>query len=136
MLKLIFPVCVMPLICFACLTDNYSKIPDGVYNGAFQRQLTFVCGDIAHISIIFSGNTRTGVNDKLNFPALCHRTYTTKNHKITCINDCEWIAQSDRTLILGGDYDFSYHDKKLNIIRENRGPATDTYADIYNLTFQ
>jgi len=134
MIRFISSFCVIILICFACVTDNYSKIPDGVYTGTFQRQLAFGGGDTAHISITFSENTWTGVSDKSNYPALCHGTYTIKNHKISFINDCEWIAQFDWTLILGGDYDFRYTDNQLNINRDNKGPATDTYVDVYNLT--
>jgi hypothetical protein len=136
MIKFISSVCVIFLICFTCVTDNYSKIPDGVYTGTFQRQLTFGGGDTAHISITFSGFSWTGFSDKSNYPALCHGTYTIKNHKISFINDCEWVTQFDWTLILGGDYAFSYNDKTLNIDRDNHGPATDTYFDVYNLTLQ
>jgi hypothetical protein len=138
MKKIIQLLIVITVIGFACESnhDNQDKIPDGVYTGTFQRQLAFGGGDTSHITLTFSSNTWTGQSDRSKYPALCHGTYRLENQKIIFTNDCAWTAEFDWTLILGGEYDLSFKDNQLSFIRDYRGPSSDTYIDIYNLTKQ
>ena len=138
MKRLIQLLVIISLIGFACEPDHnfQNKIPDGVYTGTFQRQLAFGGGDTSHISITFSDNTWIGQSDKSKYPALCHGTYRIDNQKIIFTNDCIWTAEFDATLILGGEYEININDNQLNFIRDYRGPSSDTYIDIYNLTKQ
>jgi hypothetical protein len=136
MKRLIESFFVIVLIGFACKQDhNYpDKIPDGLYTGTFQRQLAFGGGDISNISVTFYSNTWTGQSDRSKYPALCHGTYSLDKDKIVFTNDCVWTAEFDWSLILGREYALTIDGNQLKFIRDYRGPSSDSYSDIYNLS--
>ena len=125
------------LILSSCESEknNNLKIPDGTYNGTFQRQSAFGgVGEISNVTITFSSYTWTGESDKAKYPALCHGKYKLGDQIITFTNECIWTADFDWTLILSGDFNYTYDGKLLEMIRDYRGPSTDTYLDKYILT--
>jgi hypothetical protein len=134
MKKLIFIFLIVIISITSCDKSHNDKIPDGVYTGTFQRQLAFGGGDTANVTLTFSSNTWTGQSDITKYPALCHGTYSIDKQKIIFTNDCSWTDEFDGTLILGGEYTLSLNGNQLGFIRDYRGPSSDTYVDIYNLT--
>ena len=136
MKKLLFAIWIVIISSTSCEKSQIDKIPDGVYMGTFQRQLAFGGGDIVSVVLTFSSNTWTGQSDMPKYPALCHGTYTINNGKIIFTNDCIWTADFDGTLILGGQYTINLNGNELGFIRDDRGPSSDTYVDVYALTKQ
>jgi hypothetical protein len=134
MKKLLLTIWIVTILSTSCEEFHNDKIPDGIYTGTFQRQVAFGGGNIANVVLTFSANTWTGGSDMPKYPALCHGTYTIDKGKIIFTNDCAWTAEFDGTLILGGEYSFSLNGNQLRFIRDYRGPSSDTYADVYNLT--
>ena len=134
MKKLIFIFLIVIISITSCDKSHNDKIPDGVYTGTFQRQLAFGGGETANVTLTFSSNTWTGQSDITKYPALCHGTYSIAKQKIIFTNDCIWTDEFDGTLILGGEYTLSLNGNQLGFIRDYRGPSSDTYIDIYNLT--
>ena len=136
MKRLFTALFVIVLIGFACERDhNYpDKIPDGLYTGTFQRQLAFGGGDTSLVSFTFYSNTWIGQSDRSKYPALCQGSYSIDKGKIVFTNDCVWTADFDWSFILGGEYTLTIDGNQLKFIKDYRGPASDTFADIYNLT--
>lgn len=136
MKRLLFIIWIVSISSTSCEKSRIDNIPDGVYNGTFQRQLAFGGGDTANVILTFSSNSWTGQSDIPKYPALCHGTYTIDSQKIIFTNDCIWTAEFDGTLILGGEYALSLEGDQLEFIRDDRGPSKDTYVDIYKLSKQ
>lgn len=105
-------------------------IPDGTYTGIFQRQ-TASGGQVAPVSLVFSGATWTGQGQVAKYPALCNGTYKLNGNTVSFTSACIWTADFDWTLILTQDYDLTISDKQLEISRDK-----GTYRDIYKLTRQ
>ena len=137
MKKILFAILIVIVSSSGCekLKDELT-ITDGTYTGTFQRQLAFGGGEIANVSITFSSNTWTGQSDRQKYPALCNGTHTIEDEKIIFTNDCAWTADFDWSLILGGEYDLNLDGDRLEITRDYRGPASDTYIDVYILSKQ
>jgi hypothetical protein len=136
MKKILFTIWIVIISSTSCEKSHNDKIPIGVYTGTFQRQLAFGGGATANIIITFSSNTWTGQSDIPKYPALCHGTYTIDKQNIIFTNDCIWTADFDWSLILGGAYRFSLNGNQLGFLRDDRGPSSDTYVDVYRLTKQ
>ncbi len=138
MTRLILMIWIVVLTSVGCESnDNYpDKLPDGIYTGTFQRQQAFGGGEVAQVTLTISTNTWSGQSDMSKYPALCHGTYKLDKQNIIVNNECPWTAEFDATLIFAGDYEFNLKGNQLEIIRDFRGPSTDTWADKYILTRQ
>jgi len=113
-------------------TNSVPVIPNGTYNGIFQRQ-TSTGGQISNVTITFSENTWTGQSQFEKYPALCHGTYKTKStDEITFENACPWTAEFDWSLVLGHDYKIKIVNTSIEITRD----YANAVKDIYKLTKQ
>jgi len=138
MAKFILTFWILILLCFSCESPKTypDKIPDGIYNGTFQRQLVTGDGEIANVSISFSSNNWSGQSDKPKYPALCNGTYKLEKQKIIFTNDCPWTAEFDWSLILGGEYDYVLEVTQLKITKYYQRQLFTDFNDIYTLTKQ
>jgi len=128
------------ILCFAsligCDRDGqiYTKIPDGVYVGTFQREHVWSNSDTANITITFSSNNWSGLSDIMKYPALCKGTYTIIGDTIVFENECVWTAEFDWSLILSGKYVLEPNGNTIEFYRDYRSATSDTYIDMYRIT--
>ena len=52
------------------------------------------------------------------------------------MNTCIWTTEFDWSLILTGEYDFTFNGKQLIITRSSLGSSNDSWTDKYTLTKQ
>ena len=114
-------------------TQNYTRVPDGIYIGTFQREPVWAEKDSANITITFSSNTWTGYSDKMNYPALCKGTYSIEDDIIIFENQCAWTAEFDWSLILSGKYVIKSMGRTIEFYRDYRSATSDTYVDRYKI---
>ena len=121
------------LVALSCKKANSTfLIPEGSYNGTFQRQ-TSTGGAISNVTITFSANNWSGQSAFEKYPALCHGTYQAKGaDSVTFQNDCPWTAEFDWSLILAQDYKIKLVGSYIEITRDYNG----AFKDIYRLTKQ
>lgn len=77
----------------------------GTYAGTFVRWQG-KDGAISNVKITFSGNAFNGSSDSVNYPSICSGSFTTTNNpdSVHFINQCDFPANFDWTLILTGPY--------------------------------
>ena len=77
----------------------------GTYTGTFVRWQEKQ-GAASNVKITFSETAFNGNSDSLNYPSVCSGTFTTTYDpdSIHFINQCDFPANSDWTLILTGSY--------------------------------
>ena len=77
----------------------------GTYTGTFVRWQG-KDGPAANVKITFSGNAFNGSSDSLNYPSICNGSFTTTSNpdSIHFVNQCDFPANFDWTLILTGSY--------------------------------
>jgi hypothetical protein len=77
----------------------------GTYTGTFIRWQG-KDGPASNVKITFSGNAFNGSSDSLNHPSICSGTFTTSRSpdSVHFINQCDFPANFDWTLILTGSY--------------------------------
>ena len=77
----------------------------GTYTGTFVRWQG-KDGPASNVKITFSGNAFNGTSDSLNYPAICSGSFTITYDpdSIRFINQCDFAANIDWTLILTGPY--------------------------------
>lgn len=109
-------------------------IPEGTYFGTFQR--VTVSGDamVSNVTISIGEGKWSGQTDIEKYPALCRGSYEIKNDKVIFTNECAWTADFDWSLILSGEYDYSFIDSILTIIKNYDNQATGLIKDIYTLS--
>lgn len=98
----------------ACNDENAATNINGEYIGVFERN-----GNTAAVELTFSNGTFSGESEFIKFPALCNGTYTTSGNTITFVNSCIWTAEFDWTLILGGEWDFTFNTDVLTLNKSN-----------------
>ena len=76
----------------------------------------------------FINGTWTGESGIVKFPALCNGTYSNSSNAMTFENACVWTADFDWTLILGGDWTYTFNGNLLIMTKSN--------GDKYTLTKQ
>ena len=109
------------------------RIPNGTYEGTFQRDRVWREDSIANITITFEGNSWNGSSDIDKYPALCRGTYSIDGETITFQNECPWTADFDWTLILSGEYILEGSGETLEFSHDTRSASSDTYIDLYRL---
>lgn len=123
-----------PLLYAAVLLSGCEKttvpatIADGTYTGTFQRQVAGG-GQVAPVSLTFSGGTWTGQSQITKYPALCSGTYSISGNTVSFKNTCIWTAEFDWSLILSQDYNLTTTGNQLEMSRSQGG-----YRDVYKLT--
>ena len=77
----------------------------GTFTGTFVRWLGKE-GPVADVKITFSGNEFNGSSDSLNYPSICSGTFNTTSNpdSIHFVNQCDFPANFDWSLILNGSY--------------------------------
>ena len=77
----------------------------GTYTGTFVRWQG-KDGAISNVKITFSGNAFNGISDSVNYPSICSGSFTTTSNpdSVHFINQCDFPANFDWTLILTGPY--------------------------------
>lgn len=133
MQRLLFILLLTTFINASCKKTNIpSQIPNGTYQGTFQRQ-TSGGGQISNVTITFLDNNWTGQSEFAKYPALCSGTYLqTGIDSIGFENNCPWTAEFDWSLILSQRYKIIISGKNLEVTRN----YNNAYTDIYKLTKQ
>lgn len=100
---------------------------EGNYSGIFKRgnNTSNVALQLANNE--FSGGV-SGTEGFYKFPAICKGTYTIENKEIIFKNTCIWTAEFDWTLILSGNWSYTYKNNRLTLKKSN--------GDIYILNKQ
>ena len=114
-------------------THNYPKVPDGIYVGTFQRELSWYENDTANITMTFSSNTWSGYSDKIKYPALCKGTYSIEGDTIIFENQCVWTAEFDWGLILSGKYVIKSIGSTIEFYRDYRSATSGKSSDRYKI---
>lgn len=78
---------------------------EGTYTGTFVRW-NEKQGSAVNVKITFSENEFNGNSDSLNYPSICSGSFTVTDmpDSIHFINQCDFPANFDWTLILTGSY--------------------------------
>jgi hypothetical protein len=85
-------------------TCDPGKMISGTYTGNFVRWLG-KDGPSANVKISFTGMAFNGNSDSLNYPAICNGSFQTFGiDSIRFVNQCDFPADFDWTLILNGSY--------------------------------
>lgn len=121
---LIFLLSLTSLI--SCNKDEVTNYNiEGNYTGIFKR------GENSSNVILqlqnneFSGSSTEGY---VKFPAICKGTYIIENKEIIFENTCIWTAEFDWSLILSGNWNYSYKNNRLTL--------KNSIGDIYILNKQ
>jgi hypothetical protein len=99
----------MLLLIISCLSScrkscSMGNMISGTYNGTLVRWLGKE-GPVANVKITFTGDAFNGNSDSLNYPSICSGTFNTvSTDSIHFINQCDFLANFDWTLILNGSY--------------------------------
>ena len=121
---LLFAFSFLLLVIGGCQKSTPLPELDGTYTGTFQREPG---GQIAQVSLLFSGKEYSGTSQIRKYPALCTGTYeVTSDNKIKFTNDCIWTAEFDWTLILSGEYNLRVKGDTVEMVRQ-RGTERDIY---------
>ena len=129
-MKNIYPILLLLLLLPSCEPEkvNSIKIQDGTYEGTFQRQGSQSLGPISNVTITFSGDKWTGQGDMPKYPALCMGTFSYKGQKLVFTNECAWTAEFDWSLILSGEFSYSFDGEHLQMTRTFSPGKSDRYS--------
>ena len=111
-------------------------IIDGTYKGTFQREIVLSSSAPANITLVFSSNQWSGSGDSAKYPALCHGTYTISSDTIIFVNECDWTAEFDWSLILAGKYALKQSGNTIEFTRDYRSSTSDTSIDKFRIVKQ
>ena len=92
--------------------ETYSEI-DGNYTGFFERE-----GRKSEVSLNFNEGDYSGDAEFEKFPALCTGNYVVNEDTVTFSNQCVWTAEFDWSLILNGDWTFTFQNNQLILTNE------------------
>lgn len=107
----------------------------GTYTGTFVRWHG-KDGIASNVKITFSGDAFNGSSDSVNYPSICSGSFTTSNNpdSVHFINQCDFPANIDWTLILTGPYKLIQTGDSLYIRRVIGDFAFE--EDVYSLLKQ
>jgi hypothetical protein len=114
--------------------NTNTGIPESAYFGTFQRIATSGDAMVSNVMISLVEGKWSGQTDIEKYPALCRGSYEIKNGKVIFTNECAWTADFDWSLILSGEYEYSYNDSSLTIIKNYNNQGTGHIKDIYTLS--
>lgn len=103
--------------------DNIETSIDGNYIGFFERS-----GNASNVELTFNNGIWAGESETVKFPALCNGTYSDLGNVMTFKSVCAWTADFDWSLILGGDWSYTFNGNLLIMTKSN--------GDKYTLTKQ
>ncbi|MDA3868117.1 MAG: hypothetical protein PF489_15405 [Salinivirgaceae bacterium] len=125
MKKITFLLPVLLIAFIGCKDDDDNTNPpdtiQGEYAGTFERD-----GNTSNVELTFSNGKFEGESNLEKFPALCKGTYTISGDTITFIDLCSWTTEFDMTLILTGDWHYTFNSNMLVLSKFN--------GDTYKLT--
>ena len=96
---------------------------NGNYIGIFERN-----GITSNVQLNLNNGVFNGQSATDKFPALCSGTYLIAGNTITFENGCAWTAEFDWTLILTGEWNYTFNGTTLLLTKSN--------GDKYTLTQQ
>jgi len=108
-MKWVFIILVIAGPLFSCRKGGcgpgMEPVVQGTYAGTFIRWVGKE-GSVTKVKITFSGNGFNGSGDSSNYPAICNGTFTVTDmpDSIHFVNQCDFPANFDWTMILNGSY--------------------------------
>lgn len=119
------------MIACACQNDNDNETgfiaEDGLYSGTFTRTGPGLPGTEASVSLTIDKGTFNGESNMVQYPAICHGTFTRSGDSIFFVNECVWTANFDWTLVLSEGYKITKDNTDVLIVREYENGIVDTY---------
>jgi hypothetical protein len=124
-MRKLITIIVIILTTISCSKDNNNSetLLNGKYIGTFERGT-----NISNVEFTFNDGAYTGASDTVKFPAICDGTYTVTGRTIDFQSLCAWTAEFDWTLILGGEWNYTFQNNTLIMVHSN--------GDKYTLTRQ
>ncbi len=119
------PLFVMLLILLvSCREDaGTTTVVEGTYTGQFMRLGLTERPSPSNVTLTLEGGKFTGYSDQARYPSICNGSYQINGGKIKFINECFWTADFDWSYILGGEYDITIRDRKIDLIQEINGES-------------
>ena len=93
--------------------QNYTNI-EGNYIGTFERN-----GNISNVEFQLENNEFSGNSDIDKFPAICNGNFNISTDTIVFENTCGWYANFDWTLILNGNWHYTFDNNVLTMEKSN-----------------
>lgn len=107
---------VFVLIMIACKDDDFSTlIVDGTYYGTFTIIESSGQTQSSYVTFIFSNNKYSCLPQKKYLPPVGAGAFTTNGNMITLTDTAIHTAEFDWTLILNGDFEYSYNGNTLTL---------------------
>ncbi len=118
MKKYLFLLTVFTLIVFGCNKSNNNDEPEspgieGNYTGTFERN-----GNTSNVTLLLQNNEFNGTSDTDRFPAICSGNYQISTDTISFENLCVWNADFDWTLILSGNWHYTFNNGTLTMTKD------------------
>ncbi len=116
------------LVLWSCNDPESPTYPisEGTYTGSFSRTSS---NTVSEVTLTFENGTFSGSSETTKYPAICNGTYTAQSGRINFENSCFWTAEFDWSLILNGEYEFTFDGFDLTILRKY-----PDFTDRYELT--
>jgi hypothetical protein len=115
---------VLVLSIIGCEKDkDQSSLPDGVYQGTFQR----TGGPAEAVTLNITGNGFSGQSTVNRYPVIGKGTYAVSGGEIIFQDTLFYTADFDWTLILSDEYKISQAGDSITIWREYNAVAKDIY---------
>ena len=113
--KILFLLTVL-IITFSCNKDNENVEPnlEGQYIGTFERN-----GNTSNVELDLNNGEYSGESEIVKFPAICNGNYIVSNNSIEFENQCFWTAEFDWTLILNENWNYTFENNILTMIKSN-----------------
>lgn len=108
---------------FACSNNdgNIEQVIEGEYTGTFERN-----GKTSTIKLNFNNGKFIGESETVKFPAICSGNYNILKNTIKFNNECPWTAEFDWSLILSGEWKYSFKGHTLVLTKSDYGKYTLT----------
>lgn len=119
MKKIVILVTVFSLIIISCDKSNETNLTnntsiEGEYIGTFERS-----GSISNVELNLNDNEFNGNSDIDKFPAICNGEFTISDDTLIFENKCGWYANFDWTLILNENWNYTYENSTLTMVKSN-----------------
>ena len=119
MKKILILLTVFSLIIIGCNKSDENELSDttnieGNYIGTFERS-----GNLSNVELNLDNNEFTGNSDIDKFPAICNGEFIISDDTIVFENTCGWYANFDWTLILNENWNYTYENSTLTMVKTN-----------------
>jgi len=106
-----------------CPKEEEGPVTNGKFVGTFERE-----GVTSNVTLTLVDGKFEGTTGTEKFPALCNGTYVMAGDKITFTNNCAWTADFDWSLILNGEWNYTFSGETFTFNHTN--------GDRYRITKQ